>query len=127
VQIEVLENQTRVRRKVKMLDIDINRLTCELKKYNQEHLLQFWELLTDDEKYLLYNDLKNIDYASLLSIFNHSNQNKCNDTCNGVDDEFLEPLDNDTYAGILTSPPETLTKYRDEGKYCLFIFIFSLI
>lgn len=38
--------------------MDVTQLKEELTKYNQEHLLQFWDELGNEEKQELYAELK---------------------------------------------------------------------
>lgn len=38
--------------------MDVTQIREELKKYNQEHLLQFWDELGNEEKHELYSELK---------------------------------------------------------------------
>ena len=38
--------------------MDVDSLKTELKNNGQDHLLKYWETLNDEQKGLLYNDLK---------------------------------------------------------------------
>ena len=38
--------------------MDVESLKTELKNNRQDHLLKYWETLNDEQKGLLYNDLK---------------------------------------------------------------------
>lgn len=38
--------------------MDVTSLRERLASYGQEHLLQFWDILTEGQKRTLYNDLK---------------------------------------------------------------------
>lgn len=43
-----------------------------LKKYNQEHLLNFYDELNDDEKCLLIKQICNIDFDKIFSLYEAS-------------------------------------------------------
>lgn len=58
-----------------------------LKKYNQEHLLNFWDELTDHQKAKLLNQLSSIDFEKVDNLF------KSLKTISIPQGEKLEPLD----------------------------------
>ena len=43
-----------------------------LKKYNQEHLLYFYDELTQDEKEKLLNQILTIDFEKILTLYKNS-------------------------------------------------------
>ena len=57
-----------------------------LKKYNQEHLLQFYNELTESQKSDLLNQILNIDFEEILSLYEKSKTEVFKST------EEIEPL-----------------------------------
>ena len=53
-----------------MEDIDLAKQI--LKQYHQEHLWNFWEELTEEEKHSLVSQILSIDFAQILQLYNHS-------------------------------------------------------
>ncbi|XP_074596642.1 UDP-N-acetylglucosamine pyrophosphorylase mmy [Brevipalpus obovatus] len=94
------------------LENDVDKLRQQLKSYNQEHLLQFWNLLTDDQKVTLYNDLKTIDFDEVCSTF----QESAYSTKEGsINDDLLEPLSGAIHSGVKLCSEDQLEAYRTTG------------
>lgn len=52
--------------------MDVTQIREELRKYNQEHLLQFWDELGNEEKHELYSELKEwVFHKSIKSILSN--------------------------------------------------------
>lgn len=47
-----------------------------LKRYNQEHLLYFYNELSEEEKSKLINQILNIDFEKIINLYNNSKKNK---------------------------------------------------
>ena len=77
--------------------MDLQSLKEELDRFGQQHLLQFWDTLTDDQKQLLYKDLRSIDYAEVTRVFRQSTTAQPNDD-GAIDDALLEPLPDEELA-----------------------------
>mgnify|MGYP000333825861 CR=1 FL=1 len=52
-----------------------------LKKYNQEHLLHFYDELSEEEKNKLINQILSINFKKILTIFIAFAQIKCYNLC----------------------------------------------
>lgn len=60
------------------MDSKLQKAKNILIKYNQEHLLQFYDNLNDSEKNILINQILNIDFEKILDLYNNSKiYNKC--------------------------------------------------
>jgi len=57
-----------------------------LKKYNQEHLLRFYDELNDDEKEFLVNQICNIDFDQIFSLYEASKIDEV------IPTKLIEPL-----------------------------------
>lgn len=93
-------------------EMDVTSLRLELAAHQQEHLLAFWDDLTDDEKGQLYCDLRSISLPIVSKIFRQS-VSPSSDRI--FDDGSLEPLPDHVHESVSRSDPETLSSYREEG------------
>lgn len=50
------------------LRMDISGLKSRLDRHGQDHLLQYWDQLGDDEQSALYEDLDSIDYEEMSHV-----------------------------------------------------------
>lgn len=57
-----------------------------LKKYNQEHLLYFYDEISEDEKNILINQILNIDFEQIINLYANSKKN------NDLSDIKISPL-----------------------------------
>lgn len=55
------------------MDTDLHNVMQILKKYNQEHLLNFFDELTSSEKELLLSQIYNTDFEKINELYVHSN------------------------------------------------------
>ncbi|KAI1280483.1 UDP-N-acetylhexosamine pyrophosphorylase [Halotydeus destructor] len=92
--------------------MDLDSLKAELQAVGQEHLLQFWDILTDDQKEVLYADLKTIEFGEVTRVFKESTQPNSE---HDFDDSQLEPLPDEVYEGVSSAKDEDLAGYREEG------------
>jgi UDP-N-acetylglucosamine/UDP-N-acetylgalactosamine diphosphorylase len=51
-----------------------DELGRQLRHYGQEHVLAFWPTLTDNQRHLLLEQLRTIDFAQLLELFRQGDQ-----------------------------------------------------
>ena len=58
-----------------------------LKKYKQEHLLYFYDDLSDKEKEILLNQILNTDFSKILNLYKNSFKNST-----PVEKEKISPL-----------------------------------
>lgn len=89
--------------------MDIEKLREKLIKHGQEHLLQFWNELSEADRQRLYTELEAMDYEKILKYFN-----VCMTPVAKVDDR-LEPLPGNVCGSVATTEAETLQKYETEG------------
>ncbi len=68
------------------MDDTLNTVKSILKKYNQEHLINFINELTETQKSNLLNQILNIDFDELLKLYDSFNNSDPNPT------DEIEPL-----------------------------------
>lgn len=93
-------------------EMDVSSLRHELEAHQQEHLLDFWDDLTDDEKAHLYRDLRSISFSKVTRIFQQSVSPSADPV---FDDSILEPLPHDVHESVSRCDAQTLRSYREEG------------
>ena len=91
----------------------MNSLRMTLAKFGQEHLLDFWEELSDEEKQLLYSDIASLDLQDLTDVFNRSMESSKNSGTKK--DDRLEPFPEDKIAAVARSKPDQLDEWRSVG------------
>ena len=55
-----------------ILEDDLDKLKIILNKHRQEHVLNFWNELDEDEKINLIKQLKNIDFEKIEKLYENS-------------------------------------------------------
>jgi len=91
--------------------MDITSLRQELAKYNQEHLLQFWDTLTAREQEKLYQDLSMLNIEEVTKFFANTKGDSSQQECK-LDDR-LQPVPQDVYGAVVRTDNEKLQYYRD--------------
>lgn len=79
-----------------------NEIFEKLKKYNQTHLLNFYNELTCDEQEELLSDIENTDFEEITNIFNSNEQ----------DHTFLIEKEDNNSTNYIIEQMETIDKYN---------------
>ncbi|KAL6266837.1 hypothetical protein P5V15_003666 [Pogonomyrmex californicus] len=87
-------------------------LRMKLSEYKQEHLLRFWEELTDEDRNQLENDLNELDLQEVTGYFKKAVESS---QCIGMLDDKVRPIDEIKIASVETSTKEELNRYRERG------------
>lgn len=88
-------------------------LIQKLKQYGQEHLVNFWNDLSDVEKESLTNDINQIDFDEITSYYK-----KVKSTVKEVAQELdsvMNPVPKNLKGSFADSTPEQLNDYEMEG------------
>jgi UDP-N-acetylglucosamine/UDP-N-acetylgalactosamine diphosphorylase len=93
--------------------MDVDALRTNLAKFGQEHVLDFWDELSDDEKHLLYSDVSSIHLQTLTDVFNRTME--ASKTSGTKKDDRLEPFPEDKIAAVARSSPDQLDEWRSVG------------
>ena len=86
-----------------------------LAKYEQSHVLDFWDDLSDDQKRALYDDVSGLDLAELTEDFDKMAVTSANDASEKLDDH-MQPLPADQCGSVLKATDEV----RAEGSICYY-------
>lgn len=88
-------------------------LEIRLKQYGQEHLLQFWDDLSDEEQISFAQEVRSIDFKKVNALSNKA----ITDLSNTLEkkDDLIQPLPNDIVGRISTSSQEEINEWYDTG------------
>lgn len=65
----------------------LKKVESILKEFNQEHVIQFYDELDDNQKENLLNQILSIDFDEISTLYNESKQNSI------ISTEEIEPLE----------------------------------
>jgi len=88
-------------------------LELRLKKYGQEHLLQSWDDLSDEEQSSFSKELLSIDFERVRNLATTALEGMSN--TQAKKDDLIKPLPDDIIGKISTSSPEQVDEWYEEG------------
>jgi len=107
--------------------MDLKALREKLAKYEQSHLLDHWDDLSDDQKRALYDELMAFDFAELTEDFDKMAVTSANDASEKLDDH-MQPLPADKCGSVLKATDEEKSEYErlsfaaiSEGKMAILL------
>ncbi|GAB0094963.1 UDP-N-acetylhexosamine pyrophosphorylase [Sergentomyia squamirostris] len=89
------------------------KLRDHLTRYNQEHLVEFWDQLTDDERRELQEDINEFNLEEIQVIFRRANAG-LQDVNEKLDDR-LQPVPENLCMSVKRTDPLLLREYESEG------------
>lgn len=95
--------------------IQKDNIRLELAKFGQEHLLNFFDELSNEEKEHLLQDIANVDLAEVTGAFARSNPKNESVAAAETIDDLLEPLHPDIHQSYARTSPKELQQYRSIG------------
>lgn len=93
--------------------MEVNCLKEKLQKFNQEHLLRFWDDISDQEKSALFKDILELDLPEVTSYFAKS-MNSLNANRETLDSK-IQPIPGEVFESLCTSTKEKLEQYELRG------------
>lgn len=90
--------------------MDLEKLHFELKKHDQEHLIQFWPTLTSEERNELDHDIKDINMSEVIDFFRHTIETSADEE--EKLDEHLQPIPPELHGSVTRTSPELLRHYE---------------
>ena len=94
--------------------MDLNAIREQLVTHEQEHVLKFWDALSDEHKKELYNDISNVNLAEVSRYFKSCTADLAH-AGEKVDDQ-MQPVPGDVLGSVVRTDPETLKKYEQKGR-----------
>ncbi|XP_014468330.1 PREDICTED: UDP-N-acetylhexosamine pyrophosphorylase [Dinoponera quadriceps] len=92
----------------------MERQRKKLAEYGQEHLLRFWEELTDEDRHELENDVDELDLQEATLYFEKALESSRR-IGQGTLDDKVQPIDEKKIASAKTSTKEELAMYEELG------------
>lgn len=92
---------------------DIETLRETLAAYKQNHLLRFWDELSDTEKVILRSELQELNFQDLSEYFERATQSLNAD--NEKLDARLKPIPPSQYESVPNTSPEKIVEYENVG------------
>ncbi|XP_001602623.1 UDP-N-acetylhexosamine pyrophosphorylase [Nasonia vitripennis] len=89
------------------------KLKTLLEKHNQEHLLQFWDNISEKEQELLVNELTSLNIPEITSIFHRAKSS--DDAKEQLIDNKIKPIPPNTIESIQQSSSAKLDSYENIG------------
>ena len=93
--------------------MDVTLLRNTLPEFGQEHLLDFWDDLSDEQRQALYTDLASLDLEDITRVF--QNSMKSSENSQTKKDDRLEPFPEDMIAAVACTSDEQLDEWRSIG------------
>lgn len=100
--------------------MDVNGLKTTLAENGQEHLLKYWDSLSDNEKQHLHSELLKLDYIEINKYFKAA-QESLNAEAQKIDD-ILEPLPSGVCGRITSTNKDTIASYLKTGIILILIY-----
>ncbi|XP_067013047.2 UDP-N-acetylhexosamine pyrophosphorylase [Anabrus simplex] len=92
---------------------ELESIKKTLVQYDQEHILQFWDIISSDERDQLLQDIREIDVAEVASFFKTAVASLNEDGAK-LDDR-LKPIPPESYGSVKRSSESELQCYEEEG------------
>lgn len=92
----------------------MEHLRKKLAEYGQDHLLKFWDELTDEDRNQLENEIEELDLREVTAVFKKAVESSRHIANNKLDDK-VRPIDEEKIASIKTSTKEELKMYEELG------------
>lgn len=92
---------------------EVLNLLSKLREFDQDHLLQYWDEISDDEKLLLIRDVEEQNLQEVTNYFKTAVSSLDADKIKL--DSKLRPIPNDVSGSLLDSTQEEIDHYQDLG------------
>ncbi|XP_050424899.1 UDP-N-acetylhexosamine pyrophosphorylase [Adelges cooleyi] len=84
-----------------------------LKTYDQQHIIQFWDKLDDNEREQLLEDIQNVNIPEVVDMFKKTIKD-INADKQKLDDK-MKSIPSELYGSVSRSPTELLNSYKEIG------------
>ena len=104
--------------------IEKDHIRSELAKFGQEHLLNFYDDLTEDQQCSLLKDIQRLNLAEVCGSFDRTQSQ--NGSLHETIDDLLEPLSSDIHQSLARTSADQLKRFRDIGNTSPLIYSIKL-
>lgn len=95
--------------------MDVESLKAKLSNFGQEHALQFWDSLSEEERKYLYNDISSINHAEVARYYEECTADIAQ-AGKKVDDQ-MQPVSPDVLGSVVRTDKETLKRLEQKGWF----------
>lgn len=92
----------------------LDTLRENLKKYDQEHLLKFWDEINEEQRQQLTIEINELDFSELRSFYERVTKNEAENSNAKLDDK-LQPIEESLFLSIRQSSADLIKQYEMEG------------
>lgn len=92
---------------------DFDSVIILLKKYDQEHIIKFWDKLDEKKQKILLDDIRDINIPEVVGMFRKTIENINSDQKKL--DNRMNPIPAELYGAVNRSPEELLVNYEQIG------------
>ncbi|KAJ8680463.1 hypothetical protein QAD02_016250 [Eretmocerus hayati] len=92
--------------------MSFSELNSLLKKYGQEHLLEFWNEISTEEREYLIEDIARVNLPQVMSYFDRASKS---DSEKKLLDEKLKPVPNDVFESVENCTSDKILMYEEIG------------
>lgn len=93
---------------------NLESLKETLARYGQQHLLRFWDELSDAERKQLISDIQELNLEEVQTFFKRATASL--DESSAKLDDRLQPVPESTFMSITRTSKDQLKIYEEEGK-----------
>jgi UDP-N-acetylglucosamine/UDP-N-acetylgalactosamine diphosphorylase len=101
---------------------NLENLREKLTKHGQEHLLRFWDELSDDERKQLISDIQEINLEEVEDFFKRATASLEESTAK-LDDR-LQALPEQAFMSVSRASSDQLNVYENEGKFYYYYYFY---
>ena len=93
--------------------MEVNCLKEKLQQFNQEHVLKFWDKISDQEKSALFKDILELDLPEVTSYFSKA-MTSLKASKENLDSK-IQQIPGDVFESFCTTTSEKLEQYKLRG------------
>lgn len=93
---------------------NFNMLQSRLNDFGQEHLLKYWDELSDEERQQLSMDVDGLNLSELKHYFDKATASMDGNSSGKLDNR-IQPIPDSKLVVIASTPSEKLNNYKTEG------------
>ena len=97
------------------MHVDLDGLRERLIAQKQEHLLQFWNVLHDEQQRELGQALKNLDLDNVQQMYRQTSDQSTQNAVQEAIDKLMQPVPESSYGGVQRNSPEEITQFERIG------------
>ncbi|XP_055334648.1 UDP-N-acetylhexosamine pyrophosphorylase-like [Paramacrobiotus metropolitanus] len=99
------------------MHLDMAGISHTLDKHGQQHLLQFWDTLREEERQSLLHQLEHVDFQHVDKMYQQT-KDSAGIIAQSID-KFMEPVPSELYGGVKRNTAEELKDFLSKGLHAV--------